>query len=75
MALSCSARVVFCGVHLLERENRYADAIHYLSCLLEWQRHACCLTVGGFPGEIGPTWQRYAMDLDHIKQHELALQS
>ena len=75
-ALCWSARVVKCGVHLLEREGRYGDALHYLVILLQCQRQrAAPGSSFCWLGEVGSVWLRYAIDLGHVGQHELALQT
>jgi hypothetical protein len=80
-------RVVICAVHLLERDQRWDDALHYLEILLgisdQQQQHEAtdsnaAMTVRRTrvaAHQRGGVWVRYGIDLEHRNRHEHALKA
>ena len=81
-------RVVICAVHLLERDQRWDDALHYLEILLgssgqqEQQQRQDTISVEMPPTHTraaahqrGAVWVRYGIDLEHQNRYEQALKT
>lgn len=79
-------RVVICAVHLLERDRRWDDALHYLEILLgisNQQHHALATNTDVVTvkhsrvaaHQRGSVWVRYGIDLEHQNRYEQALKA
>ena len=79
-------RVVLCAVHLLERDQRWDDALHYLEILLgitcpQEQRQDTVLVESppthtrAAAHQRGAVWVRYGIDLEHRNRYEQALKA